>query len=69
MAGTLPIVPATESRWLSRRRLPQASYTGRCPRCGAYRMYRAPGERVCPCGQRVRLVVTAVVGVIEAVTG
>ena len=52
-------VAAGVLEWTSHRGLHASAYTARCTGCGEQRLFTRPGERLCPCGQRLRLVVTA----------
>lgn len=69
-AQVAPTSPGTCVRTVSPRSgLISPLYVTRCPACLTYRRHQSDGLRRCGCGQLYRLVVTAVVGVTEAVTG
>jgi hypothetical protein len=54
-------VPAVAAHTTSRRGLPWSLYYATCTGCGERRAFTQSGERLCACGQRLRLaVVTAV---------
>lgn len=61
-----PIVTATVTGWVSRRKLNQSSYLVCCPSCETYRNHLASGLRRCPCGQMYRIAVGAVVGAVSS---
>ncbi|MBR7832491.1 hypothetical protein KDL01_04435 [Actinospica durhamensis] len=52
----IPVL-ATRIDTVSTRNLPWSTYIGRCPQCQNRRQFRQDGERVCACGQRIRLIV------------
>ena len=49
-------VRVAEVQWTSCRGLTAAMYYGECERCQRRRAFTRLGERVCPCGARLRLV-------------
>lgn len=54
-------VLAVASHSKSERNLTWSLYFARCTGCGERRTFTQSGDRVCACGQRLHLVVTAVI--------
>lgn len=57
-----PTVHVRPMEWTSRRGLTAAMYYADCARCEQRRAFTRLGERLCPCGARLRLVVVSPAG-------